>query len=75
MAIIHAPNKQFTGASASVNFVNGVGETDNAHLIDWFRDHGYAVEDGKPAKAKPKDSKGKAGDADAGETETAAGDQ
>lgn len=42
---IYAPNKQYTGVSASVFFVNGVGETDNQHLIAWFKEHGYRVED------------------------------
>lgn len=42
---IAAPNKNYTGISASVPFVNGIGETDNPHLIKWFREHGYTVED------------------------------
>lgn len=46
MAKIYAQNKAYTGVSASVPFVNGVGETDDPHLLDWFRDHGYEVEDG-----------------------------
>ncbi len=49
MAKIQAPNKQYTGISAGVSFVNGVGETSDPHLIDWFRTHGYTVE--KPPKA------------------------
>jgi hypothetical protein len=44
MANIYAPNKQYTGISAGVNFINGFGETDNPHLIDWFKKHGYNVE-------------------------------
>ena len=40
---IHAPNKEYTGVSASVSFCNGVGETDNPNLIRWFREHGYEV--------------------------------
>ena len=82
MAKVLAPNQQFTGASASVNFVNGVGETDNAHLLDWFRSHGYTVEDAKASKgsnrkggktdAAPTDE---AGDADdAGKAEAPTGD-
>lgn len=42
--IIYAPNEHFTGLSASVPFVNGVGETDNTHLISWFISKGYRVE-------------------------------
>jgi len=86
MAKVLAPNRQFTGVSASVNFVNGEGETGNAHLIGWFRDHGYTVEYApkaakgpgkKTAKADgPTDTpSGEAGDVDdAGKTETPAGD-
>lgn len=45
MAKIIAPNKSYTGVSASVAFANGKGETDNGHLIKWFKEHGYTVED------------------------------
>ena len=59
MAKIIAPNKAYNGISASVPFVEGVGETADSHLIEWFRAHGYEVieepedkpiglEDGKP---------------------------
>ncbi len=44
MAKIHAPNKEYTGVSASVPFVNGVGESDNSVLLSWFEAHGYKVE-------------------------------
>ncbi len=43
MAKIIAPNKSYTGVSASVAFANGKGETDDKHLIKWFEDHGYEV--------------------------------
>jgi len=53
MAKIYAPNKEFSGISASVQFSNGVGETSDKHLIAWFKEHGYDVkEDKKPAKKK-----------------------
>ena len=42
---IYAPVKDTNGVHASVRFVNGVGETDNLHLIEWFRSHGYGVEE------------------------------
>lgn len=42
---IYAPNKQYSNISASVTFKNGVGETDNPRLIEWFREHGYIVEE------------------------------
>lgn len=44
MAKITCPNKQYSGISASITFVNGVGETDEPKLIEWFREHGYEVE-------------------------------
>lgn len=44
MAKVKAPNKQYTGLSATVMFVNGVGETDNEQLLQWFESKGYTVE-------------------------------
>ena len=41
---VYAPNKNYTGVSASVTFCNGAGETDDPRLLNWFRDHGYEVE-------------------------------
>lgn len=46
---IYSPNKEYTGVSASVPFCNGVGETNDPHLIQWFKDHGYKVEDSEVA--------------------------
>lgn len=45
MAKIICPNKQYTGVSASVAFANGVGETNDPRLIEWFKSRGYTVED------------------------------
>lgn len=45
MAKVYAPNKEYTGISASVIFVNGVGETDSPALLCWFRKHGYDVQE------------------------------
>lgn len=42
---IYAPVKTATGTYCSVRFVNGVGETNDPHLIKWFKDHGYKMED------------------------------
>ena len=42
---VFAPNKQYTGTSASVPFCNGVGETEDPRLLQWFQCHGYEVED------------------------------
>lgn len=41
---IYAPVKDINGVYASVRFVNGVGETDNPRLIEWFKSHGYGIE-------------------------------
>ena len=46
---VYSPNKEYTGISASVPFCNGTGETDDPHLIEWFKEHGYTVEE--PMKA------------------------
>lgn len=43
MAKIIAPNKSYTGVSASVAFCNGEGNTTNPILINWFKTHGYKV--------------------------------
>lgn len=56
MAKVFAPNQQYTGESASVPFVNGVGETDNPHLLHWFENHGYTVE---RLKKEPEGTDGK----------------
>lgn len=45
MAKVYTPVKNYTGVSASVKFVNGVGETSDADLLKWFVDHGYTVEE------------------------------
>lgn len=47
---IIAPNKSYTGVSASVAFCNGVGYTDNKILLEWFIDKGYRVIDENEVK-------------------------
>ncbi len=42
---IFSPVEDYTGVSASVPFCNGAGETDDPHLIEWFKDHGYIVKE------------------------------
>jgi hypothetical protein len=53
MAKVYAPNKQYTGVSAGVTFINGIGETSDPHLLEWFREHGYTVEDEPLVEPKP----------------------
>ena len=53
MAQIIAPNKDYTGESASVTFVKGVGETSDAYLIEWFREHGYTVIEDEATEVPP----------------------
>lgn len=53
MAQIIAPNKDYTGESASVTFIKGVGETSDAYLIEWFKEHGYTVIDDEAAEVPP----------------------
>lgn len=40
---IYSPVKDFNGLRANVRFVNGVAETDNPTLIEWFRNRGYRL--------------------------------
>lgn len=44
MAKVYALNAAYCGTSASIDFWQGVGETENPRLLDWFREHGYRVE-------------------------------
>jgi len=55
MAKILCQNGQYTGISASVEFVDGVGETDNPYLIEWFKENGYIVEETVPADIETAD--------------------
>ena len=48
---IYAPVKDANGVWCSVRFVNGIGETNDPHLINWFKDHGYNVESQKVERA------------------------
>ena len=36
--------KDFNGVRNGVRFINGVGETDDLKLVEWFRNQGYVVE-------------------------------
>lgn len=45
MAKIIAPNKDYNEESATVSFVNGVGETSDPWLISWFKSNGYEVQE------------------------------
>ena len=47
---IYAPVKDACGTWASVRFVDGVGETDDPSLIEWFRRNGYKLEENVIAK-------------------------
>ena len=47
MAKIYSNNKQYNGISASVNFINGVGESNLLHLISWFKENGYTIVENK----------------------------
>ncbi len=52
LAKILAPNKQYNGTTAGVAFKEGVGETSDPRLIEWFKTRGYTVEARKPRKKK-----------------------
>lgn len=57
MAKILAPNKRYTGISASVAFANGVGKTEDKHLIEWFKEHGYEIVEEKQEVEETMDEK------------------
>lgn len=44
---IYAPVKDFHGLRNNVRFVNGVGESDNPAVVEWFKRNGYLVK-GEP---------------------------
>lgn len=44
---IYAPVKDANGVWATVRFVNGVGESDDPRLIEYFESHGYRIENEK----------------------------
>ena len=50
---IYAPVKDFNGLRNNVRFVKGVGETDNPKLIEWFKSHGYRVEESRRVEIVP----------------------
>ena len=53
---IYSPNKEYTAVSASVPFCNGMGETEDPHLIKWFKDHGYKVDEESNAEQKEEET-------------------
>lgn len=60
---ITAPNVNYTGESAGVNFAQGVGIAKDGKSVDWFTKKGYKVEpveveEKKEEKKPSKDPKG-----------------
>ena len=55
MAKILSKNVNYNGISAGVPFAGGKGETDDKHLLTWFRRKGYAVIDDVPAEQRGAD--------------------
>lgn len=55
MAKIIAPNRDYNGESATVVFVDGIGQTDDPWLISWFKSSGYEVEGAKPEEEPAED--------------------
>lgn len=45
MAKIYTPSEGYTGLIAGVSFTNGIGETDDRWLIQWFQNKGYVIEE------------------------------
>lgn len=51
MAVIKAPSK-INDVHVSLNFVDGVAETTDKWLIQWFKEHGYEVTEDSKKKTK-----------------------
>lgn len=47
MAKIFAKNKKYNGAVAGVQFINGVGETSDSYLMNYFTEKGYQLVEDK----------------------------
>ncbi len=58
MAIIYAPNTQYTGISAGVPFAGGQAICNDQNRLAWFSAHGYRVEEEHPASEVTQQSKG-----------------
>ena len=56
MATIKAP-VPFSGIRGNLTFVNGVSDTNDVWLIQWFKEHGYEVID-KPNEPEVEDEGG-----------------
>lgn len=69
MAKVIAPNEQYSGLSASVMFINGIGETDNEHLLQWFEGKGYTVDQSEPDPDPQTDEVAKAAELEKKEAE------
>ncbi|GAB2519489.1 hypothetical protein [Paramicrobacterium agarici] len=52
MAKINTPVKGFTGTVVGVNFADGVGETEDAGKLAYFRRQGYTVEESAKRESK-----------------------
>lgn len=50
MTEIYAPNKDYTGIVAGVVFNEGMGETNDKRLINWFQEKGYKIIEEKKEK-------------------------
>lgn len=48
---VTTPVEGFTGTVAGVSFADGVGETDDANALNYFRRHGYGVGSKAPVAA------------------------
>lgn len=53
MTKIYAPNREYNGISAGVQFRNGVGETDDPAARSYFANAGYGVGEYKPPPGSP----------------------
>jgi len=54
---ILAPNREYSGVTAGLTFVDGVAVADELpeHIVDWFRNNGYEVLEDEEPEEEPEE--------------------
>ena len=52
--IVKSPVEGYKGSSAGVEFVNGIGKTDDPRVAEWLEKKGYSVTKEKTGRDKKK---------------------
>ncbi|KGE20623.1 hypothetical protein [Paenibacillus wynnii] len=64
MPKVKAADKKFTGVIAGVRFENGIGETEDAKALGYFRSRGFAMDEATAPAVTSKKEKGADPDAE-----------